>query len=736
MTFPLNTGDVPNNFDFTSTQVVIKDILGLGDNGWGLSFIESDPVYSGMRIDAAQWNKLLYDVNTVYQHVHTVFTSTTSVTTGSTVINHSFPNDLYSTAQALVGSRYTVDPSQFLTAYSGTSTVFYTGGDSVRTISWGGTSTTYIVQNVISHLPNNTFAKYYFNQGCYFSFTPYYSGLVLGGSIDVQWVNFIDYINTNDPYTFDRTKFMAQLAYPGIPSSKTWNWTTGSLQVIVSAELKTDLSSIEFRVEYDNNNTSTVGVQIGCGIGYNLVGRGRITGPVPMQSLIYSLDGATASDNGYNSSTRLLSVNTLDTFSFAPGNTSTVQTVSMTNNGNVAMTITNILYSTGSNVSPQFYFSTTTTILNSSTITIASGTTATFGLAYYGTAVGEYSSYFTIVSNNSSGNYKVNTRQSVVETVGFNITPTSISTNITNVGQNKQFTYDVIPVVNGQNSPELAITPHITYVGTSGWTYTTSTNKVVVNFNPNVVSNATGTYISTLTVSSNGGIRSVINTATISIDRTANKNLSTWLSPASRYNSIVGISYDLKDNQRYLTIGVGTGADGSEIYGLGGSSTISLSTLGLGAESLSSPYTYWSKVYNIPFSTGSDAQVYYSNDHVVKTTTASDYSSYFGQDRSQGSMFVVEDDGYGSIKVEINYLRDILSTDTVDAATTATLHNLTRAFHYYSNVDMLGRYAPLPTAYSNPIVTDTSTTYLFVGFNYNTRDKLANTNTSIVALPL
>ena len=736
MTFPTNTGDVPNNFDFTSTQVVINDILGLGDNGWGLSFIESDLVYSGMRIDAAQWNKLLYDVNTVYQHISNVFTSTTSVTTGSTVINHSFPNALYSTAQALVGSRYTADPSQFLTAYSGTSTIFYSGGDGLRTTSWGGTSTTYIVQNVLSHFPNNKLARYYFNQGCYFTFTPTYAGIVLVGSIDEQWVAFIDYINNNDPYTFDRTKFMAQLAYPGIPSSKTWNWTTGSLQVILSAELKTDLSSIEFRVEYDNNNTSTVGVQIGCGIGYNRVGRGRITGPVPIQNVIHSLEGSTYPDYGYNGDIRILNVNTLDTFLLSPGNTSTLQTVSMTNNGNVAMTITNILYSTSSNVSAQFYFSTTTTLLNSSTITISSGTTATFGLAYYGTTVGEYSSYFTIVSNNTNGNYKVNTRQSVVETVGFNISPLAVSTNITNVGQNKQFTYDVIPVLNSRNSPELAITPLITYVGSSGWTYTTSTNKVVANFNPNVVNNATGTYVSTLTVSCNGGIRSVVNTATISIDRTANKNLSTWLSPASRYNSIVGISYDLKDNQRYLTIGVGTGADGSEIYGLGGSSTIALSTLGLGAESLSSPYTYWSKVYNIPFSTGTNSQTYLSKDYVVKTTTASDYSSYFGQDRSQGSMFVVEEDGYGSIKVEMNYLRDILSTDTVDAATTATLHNLTRAFHYYSNVDMLGRYTPLPTAYSNPIVTDTSTTYLFVGFNYNTRDKLANTNTSIVALPL
>ena len=170
------------------------------------------------------------------------------------------------------------------------------------------------------------------------------------------------------------------------------------------------------------------------------------------------------------------------------------------------------------------------------------------------------------------------------------------------------------------------------------------------------------------------------------------------------------------------------GGDGSPIYGNGGSVYANTDNLGLGVNTVVNPYPFWANVYRIPF-TGA-AQTYTSNDYIVKTTEGVDYSGYFGEHGESGTMFIVEDDGYGSLTIELNHLRELSDDPEVNA----TLQNLTRAFHYYSDVDIEGRYEPLPPEYASTI--DDVTTYLFVGFNYNTRDKLAFVNTSIVPLPV
>jgi hypothetical protein len=171
-------------------------------------------------------------------------------------------------------------------------------------------------------------------------------------------------------------------------------------------------------------------------------------------------------------------------------------------------------------------------------------------------------------------------------------------------------------------------------------------------------------------------------------------------------------------------------------------------------------------------------------------------------------MFVVTDDGYGTIKVELNNLT-VFNTSTITTSTYTTINNLTRAFHYYSGIDINGRYNqsivvvtetvsggqpptgsgwvfhkttdtmqiqpgwimqdangvrhtvtysgennlfgpgwgvgfannitiawPLTFYPSHALLKDYTTTQLFVGFNYNTRDKTATTATSIVKLPV
>ena len=140
-----------------------------------------------------------------------------------------------------------------------------------------------------------------------------------------------------------------------------------------------------------------VNLNIGSAIGFNVVGNGLIHGLVPVQTTTLTLDGDVVARSGYNTGTRTLSIASLSDFIAAPGTTSTKQTVFLTNNGNSPITITDILYSKIDGVRPQFYFSSGTTILNSSTIIIPPSNTATFQLAYIPADIGDYDSYIIVV---------------------------------------------------------------------------------------------------------------------------------------------------------------------------------------------------------------------------------------------------------------------------------------------------------------------------------------------------
>lgn len=478
-------------------------------------------------------------------------------------------------------------------------------------------------------------------------------------------------------------------------------------------------------------NSFDVNLQIGSSIGFTKVG-GSMSGPTPIQTTTLTLDGDTALPSGYNTGTRILSIAALSDFIAAPGTTSTRQTVYLTNNGNSAMTVTEILHSLKEGITPKFYFQPENIISSSTiTITVLPGSTSTFELAYQLADSGSFNSYFIIVSNNSSGYYKVNTRQLGQPTYDFRLIPEYFNTTTTLTGKSDVASYNLIPIFNTVEQPSVAVPISIATTGSTAWSlFSTGTNTFSFKFNPNVIGNVNGTYVSTSTISANNSVHTVTNTATVFIDSITNKHIGSWLSPASYDNSIIGISYNMENSIRYLTIGVGMGGEDSPIYSEGGSTNLNMINLGLGANS--NNYPYWSKVYRIPFS--GDAATYYSKPYVDKTTTATDYSSYFGEFNSAGSMFVVEDDGYGSIKVGLNNLIEF-TTSTVTTSTWTTLNNLTRAFHYYSNVDINGRIAPLATEYASPLTFDTNTTQLFTGFDYNTRDQIATTGTSIVAIP-
>jgi hypothetical protein len=259
MTFPKSPGDFIDHNDLNATQTILEDIMGIGENGYGLTSILSNPVAVGRKVNATQWNYLLSDMNTVEQHI-TGSTSTTllPVTTASTAIIYaSTVTNIYNNTVALQPNRYHCDPSQFLISDGGSSTIFYGGGDSSRTSPWG-VATSSITHHVTTQFPNRLAARYYFNLGCYLTYTPYYNGTGLN-DLDTEWANFIDYLRAATPYTYDRQKFVTY-------DSVTTEWTSGTLFVSIQADRAVDQASIDFTVIYRNNASPNLLISPAVGI--------------------------------------------------------------------------------------------------------------------------------------------------------------------------------------------------------------------------------------------------------------------------------------------------------------------------------------------------------------------------------------------------------------------------------------------------------------------------------------
>jgi hypothetical protein len=473
-----------------------------------------------------------------------------------------------------------------------------------------------------------------------------------------------------------------------------------------------------------------VNIKLGSSMGFNM-GGGVTGGYAPQMQTIRTLDGDTSTQNlSYDEyQGPVLQVDPIDDFILSATNTSSKHAVVMHNIGNAVLTVTDLLFTFLNDIKPILYFNNTDTLINNSVITISPRNSSTFSLAYTGNVAGFYDNALVIKSNNSTGPYyKIPTHQIVQITSSATISPASFTTTTTQIGKIENVIYNITPIINEYVRNDIALRFTTTFVTNStAWTYTTGTNSATATFNPWEINNVNGTYISTLTIVANNITSTLTNTAIVNLNHTLNKNLATWTSPLSVHNSVIGISYDLENGNRVLTIGVSMGGNGTPIVE-NGFNYSSILNLGIGTDALPDPYPTWANVCRIEF-TGL-AQTYLSNDYMVKRTLTKDYMKYFGEYDALGSMFIIKDDGYGSLTIELNHLRALSD----DSDFNVTLQNLTRAFYYYSSVDTLGRIAIQSAEYSSSI--DALTTYLFTGFNYNNKDKLAVVNTTVVELPV
>lgn len=238
---------------FNIAQEKLQDILGIGEDGYGLPYILSDPISYTNRVSSQSWNFLLQDVNTIHRHITNQSTSSYITLNTSTILYASTVTNVFSNIDWLYDStrRYTCHPSQFFTTGTNvlpTTSTFTLGGVSTRTTVWGIDPTS-LSHEVVATFPTRLRANYYFNLGSFLTFDPFVSGTSYS-ELDTRWITFVNYMNVNSrKYKYDRAKFQY--------NSTLTTFTSGTLSVSILAEKINVGKSIKFIITLsDSENTN------------------------------------------------------------------------------------------------------------------------------------------------------------------------------------------------------------------------------------------------------------------------------------------------------------------------------------------------------------------------------------------------------------------------------------------------------------------------------------------------
>jgi hypothetical protein len=239
-------GTVITATEYNESHLLISDILGLGENGWGMPFSASTPASSGNKIYARSWVNLLDDINYANKHIYGTKSTLDYAVTGTTVVSAAYANSLVDLATSLSSEevRYTCHPSNFVFNPLTNSTTNFSDSVSIRTLPWGANGTTMIEHTMVVSWPNRLSARYYFNEGNYLVYNPFYSGVGLN-DLDTEWDRFFTYLGEN-PWKYTHHQFVNY-------RTTTTNWTSGTLEIIVSASIATNDKRITVDVQYINN---------------------------------------------------------------------------------------------------------------------------------------------------------------------------------------------------------------------------------------------------------------------------------------------------------------------------------------------------------------------------------------------------------------------------------------------------------------------------------------------------
>jgi hypothetical protein len=266
-TFPLSTGTLITDPAFNELADIAQEILGVGENGWGLYGIWTTPITPSMPIRADSWHNLVKDlVNNCYHHITNINTTTNtyagalanvSTATTLTEIDVDLPNRLKEIADFVKddANRYTCAEEQFFVDPSTGAKINFTGGVSERTLPWGIAPDREITHVARVRWASRLVARYFFNTGGYLTWKPYFNrteGTTELSTADQEWTNFINTIrvdqqNPANEIRYNRAAFDAQNADT---EDDIKTYTSGSLYVTVSVYKSLGADYVDFRVKF------------------------------------------------------------------------------------------------------------------------------------------------------------------------------------------------------------------------------------------------------------------------------------------------------------------------------------------------------------------------------------------------------------------------------------------------------------------------------------------------------
>jgi len=470
---------------------------------------------------------------------------------------------------------------------------------------------------------------------------------------------------------------------------------------------------------------------------------GAVDAPKPQITTTRSFSGQVSSSPNIVG-TQLLSINPteLSYEFFRTSTTSTLTTIVLTNSGDVDINITSTFF-TLYGVQPVLSLNPNSPeqteplvvppdnikgLAYTGTIVVPRSSSTSIGLSYFGLSEGTWTNSVMFVANTDLQYYKISTNQQVGNIYELSIIPAESIYAITDLEDAYSQTFEVVPFQGETENLEVTIISE----QPAAFTVTNQTlTSFTIEFDPNKVQNINGIYNATVNVTGTSGSATSTTSSNISIELAVNlagySSISYWQSAGSYNNSIVGVSYDRVNGSRTLTIGVGTGERLStgEIaipeYTAGGAVFARPESLGRFGATVNPQYPGWANVYRFPINDIGDLtpRKYYSKDYQVKNN-GTDYAAYFGDYASEGSMFIVHTDSFGTIRIEQTGIREMSGDEELDR----TLKNLSRALYYYSAVDDPSRFPDNATGNLDPspinafgdLVPDGEYTHLFLGF--------------------
>ena len=429
---------------------------------------------------------------------------------------------------------------------------------------------------------NTADANYFFNLGGSIA-TGIRVGVGAYGGNTGTWATFIDWADsqiTSIGYTW------LQWNQGGVPTAINASYTSSTNCTVRLGIFARDNRTIRSTLTVTNIiadlSISTIANSL---LTYSILGPvidGQYQGvasPIPQASIVTSFGSGQTPPT---IPTKILTVSQPAVFEFPSDSNSYAQTVTVTNVGNSTCTVSSIVYPAISNITTDISYPGDDPPL----WTITPGATRTFDVRYFGSTglvAGAYAGYFSVYSDAITSPVTVNTQLTVTAPVfDFFLDPTAWNYTYTH-----RDSRSVTQLVKIGGKGEFTTVNYVTDANFSARGFSIRDSSVYVGFDftftpPIGLTN--GTYSTTVNVVINSVTHSFTATIILAIPAApVNQHLGDWVSALQKDNGVIGASYDIINDVRYVTVGFGMGADGggNVVDTLG--SNVDVTNLGIGA---------------------------------------------------------------------------------------------------------------------------------------------------------